>query len=96
MRSINVLAVASAEFREAFRWYRGRSLMVGRRFALEVKSAIASIHAHPDQQLRWDNVYGFRMLDKFPYFVAFRESADEVVIVAVRHTSRDQDAWQGR
>ncbi|MEX2316866.1 MAG: type II toxin-antitoxin system RelE/ParE family toxin [Pirellulales bacterium] len=96
MAKFRFLQVAQSEYDRAFDWYLDKSTRAAERFVTEVETAVESIRKHPDQQLRWDNTYRFRMLNKFPYFVAFRQSVDEVVIVAIRHTSQDQDAWQGR
>jgi plasmid stabilization system protein ParE len=96
MTKVDVLATARDEFREAFHWYRDRSAQVGRRYALEVKSAIAAIRQHPEQHAKWGDEYRFRLLDRFPYYVAYRYTSDLVVIVAIRHAAQDQDAWQGR
>jgi plasmid stabilization system protein ParE len=62
----------------------------------EVEAAVDEICARPDQQLRWNKRYCFRMLDKFPYYVVFRQVRGEAVIVAVRHASQDDGAWQKR
>jgi plasmid stabilization system protein ParE len=96
MTSVDVVATARSEFRAAFHWYRDRSPHAGRRFALEVKSSIAAIRQHPERFARWDDAYRFRMLDRFPYYVAYRHTSELVVIVAIRHAAQDQDAWRGR
>jgi hypothetical protein len=65
-------------------------------FALEVKAAITTIRNDPERFPRWNDRYRFAILDKYPYYIAYRVKADVVVIVAIRHASRDQDAWKGR
>lgn len=77
-------------------WYRGENPSTARRFALEVKAAIASISAHPTQHLRWDDRYRYFLLRKFPYYVVYRIEPQSVVVVAVFHTSRDSSAWTNR
>jgi plasmid stabilization system protein ParE len=96
MIKVDVLPIAQLEFREGFHWYRERSMRAARRFALEVKAAIATIRDDPERFPRWDDVYRFSIVSKFPYYVAYREAEDRVVIVTIRHASRDQDAWKGR
>jgi hypothetical protein len=32
----------------------------------------------------------------FPYYVAYRLRQNLVEVVAIRHSSQDQDAWRGR
>jgi plasmid stabilization system protein ParE len=96
MTEVDVLTVARREFREAIRWYRERSPRTSKRFALEVKSAIAAVREHPEQYPRWDDRYRYYLLKKFPCYVAYRHSSDKVVIVAVRHAAQDADAWLDR
>jgi plasmid stabilization system protein ParE len=96
MSDSRFLAVALAEYESATDWYDGQSTKVGSRFVAEVEAAVEAICAHPDQQLRWNDRYRFRILDMFPYYLVFRQVRDEAVVVAVRHTSQDQSVWQGR
>jgi plasmid stabilization system protein ParE len=96
MTNVDVLPIAQLEFREGFRWYRERSGRAARRFALEVKAAIAAIRQDPERFPRWDDLYRFVILDKYPYYIAYQVTADGVVIVAIRHASRDQGAWKDR
>jgi plasmid stabilization system protein ParE len=96
MTKVDVLPPARDDFRSALRWYRDRSARAARRFALEVKIAISAIREHPERYAKWDDRYRFRMLKRFPYYVAYRHTSDSVVIVAIRHAARDQDAWRTR
>ncbi|MEX0642916.1 MAG: type II toxin-antitoxin system RelE/ParE family toxin [Pirellulales bacterium] len=96
MNNSDILPAARAEYHEAFDWYSERSAPAASRFAAEVESAIDQICQHPLRFARWDEVYRYYKLHRFPYFVAYRQTADSVVIVAIRHASRDQDAWIGR
>jgi plasmid stabilization system protein ParE len=84
------------EYDRAFEWYLNQSARAAERFVSEVESAMETIRKHPDQQLRLDQTYHCRILKRFPYYVAFRQTPDEVLVVAVRHTSQDQGAWKGR
>jgi plasmid stabilization system protein ParE len=63
---------------------------------MEVKSAIAEIRQDPARFAHWDNIHRFCMLNKFPYYVAYRQAVESILIVAIRHASQDQDAWQDR
>jgi plasmid stabilization system protein ParE len=96
MTKIDVLEQARVEFRAARQWYRELNPVAAKRFAMEVKSAIAAIRRNPDWYARWNDSYRFYLLKRFPFFVAYRHTKELIVIVAVRHTSRDQDAWKGR
>jgi hypothetical protein len=49
MIKVDVLLIAQLEFREGLHWYRERSMRAARRFALEVKAAIAAIREDPER-----------------------------------------------
>jgi plasmid stabilization system protein ParE len=90
------LDAARAEFRQARRWYRDQSEGATRRFALEVKSAISAIRQSPDLFPRWDKTFRYYLLNRFPFFIAYRYTEEQVTVVAIRHTSRDEGAWTDR
>ena len=96
MPDIELLPPARLEYAEAFQWYAGQSLFAAESFVTEFDAAINSIRRYPDRYPRWDDHYRFYLFDRFPYFIAYRLEQDKIVIVAVRHTSRDQDEWKGR
>lgn len=96
MAELSVLAAAESEFNEALDWYANKSLIAADRFTVEVDRAIEAIRSHPDRYPQWDETYRFYLLDRFPYIVCYRCTADKIVVVAINHTSRDQDAWQRR
>lgn len=96
MSDSDILPAAQFEYRKAFEWYLGKSVRAAGRFVSEVESAIDQIRRNPDRYARWDETYRYYQLQRFPYFVAYRQRADLVVIVAIRHAAQDQDAWIGR
>ena len=95
MIKVDVLPIAQLEFREGLHWYRERSMRAARRFALEVKAAIAAIREDPERFPRWDDVYRFSIVSKFPYYVVYREAEGRVVIVTIRHASREPRRLEG-
>jgi plasmid stabilization system protein ParE len=96
MNNLEILPVAQIEYDNAFDWYLEKSVRAASRFVAAVESDIEQIHRHPERFARWDETYRYCQLERFPYFVAYRQYADRVVIVAIRHAARDQDAWKGR
>jgi plasmid stabilization system protein ParE len=96
MKRVEVHPDAQAELRDGVRWYSERSVQVARRFVLAVKSSISAIREHPDRYAKWANDYRHYLVPGFPYYVAYRCTDDVVFIAAIRHSSRDQDAWRGR
>lgn len=96
MADLELLPIARHEYAEAFQWYAEQSVVAAERFTAEFEAAMAAILRDPDRYPRWDDRYRFYLLDKFPYFIAYRRENELIVVVAVRHTSRDQDVWKGR
>jgi plasmid stabilization system protein ParE len=96
MISIPVLPAAQVEYEHATDWYLERSVAAATRFVANVESAIESIRAHPEQYPRWDDQHRFCLVEEFPYYIAYRHDSEKVVIVAIRHAARDQEAWKGR
>ncbi|HEY4234952.1 MAG TPA: type II toxin-antitoxin system RelE/ParE family toxin [Lacipirellulaceae bacterium] len=96
MNDFVFLNSARSEYNSAVDWYSSQSVRAAERFADEVESAIQSIIKNPEQHPRWNDQHRYYLLNDFPYFVGYRYLLDEILIVAVRHTSRDQDAWTDR
>jgi plasmid stabilization system protein ParE len=96
MIDCNILPVAEAEYESAVNWYLTKSVDVASRFVIEVEEAIKSIRKQPDRFSRWDDTYRYCLLNKFPYYVAYRYAASAVTIVAIRHGAQDQVTWRGR
>ena len=96
MTELIVLPIAKGEYFTALDWYTGKSNSAARRFASKIDSIFERIYASPDLFPHWDSTYRFGLVEKFPYYVAYRTTPAAIVIVAIRHTSQDQEAWQGR
>jgi plasmid stabilization system protein ParE len=96
MTKVDVLPIAQLEFCDGFRWYLERSRRAARRLALEVKATIAAIRQDPKRFARWGESDRYCRLEKFPYFVAYRQDNDNIIIVAIRHAARDHEAWNDR
>jgi len=96
MNDLDFLTVAQSEYASAANWYAEQSVIAADRFATEIETAIDAIRKNPTQYARWDDRYRFCLLDKFPYYVAYRRESHKVVIVAVVHTSRDSADWTNR
>jgi toxin ParE1/3/4 len=94
MTDSRLLPAAQREYDQAVDWYLEKSVSAASRFVEEVEFAIESIRKNPDRYPRWDDEYRYCLLDSFPYYIAYRCVPESVVVVAIRHASRDQDAWK--
>lgn len=90
------MAPARRELREAVTYYNEEKPGLGRCFALEVKSTISRIKAHP---LLWTKI-SRRLrrcrLKKFPYSLLYYLEGERIIIVVVMHDQRNPTHWQRR
>tara|TARA_R110002074_G_scaffold43285_1_gene112992 strand:+ start:582 stop:884 length:303 start_codon:yes stop_codon:yes gene_type:complete len=93
--SISIAEVAENDIRKAFLWYEEQKTNLGSLFGQHVSKAVESIQANPlKTQIRYANTRIF-FLKKFPFGIHFRvnETKNQVLIVAVFHTSKDAESW---
>jgi plasmid stabilization system protein ParE len=94
--SIIISESAEADVREAFLWYEEQQSKLGERFERNFQSAIESIKDNPLKiEVKYRNVRIF-FLKKFPYGIHFTVARDEILIIAVFHTSRNAKKWTQR
>ena len=95
-RRLIVRRKATADIREARRWYETRQAGLGGEFVAEIDAIFARIQAMP---LRFTEVMpGVRraFTERFPYAVYFRVDNKRILVFVVIHTSRDSEVWQQR
>ncbi len=86
---------ASAELREATKWYRDRAPDIAADFLNAIYAAVANIVSAPQRwplKGRWRRYY----LRRFPYVIAYREVDELLQIGAVAHQRRLPDYWSRR
>lgn len=87
---------ADAEYRAAVAWYRAQSATASRDLENEVERILEMIPRHPHLYAKYDEDYRFAVLRKFPYSLIFQFEAPVLLVMAVAHSSRSSDYWQGR
>jgi toxin ParE1/3/4 len=87
---------ARDEIEEAQSWYEERSLLAAAGFLQELSRAIRHIGEAPNRYPI--SLHGTRrlVLDRFPFNIFYRASADSVVIVALAHQKRRPGYWADR
>jgi toxin ParE2 len=96
MSKLRVLSPAEFDLAEAIDWYLERSVSAADRFLAEVNAAFSAIEQEPERFPQWDSSHRYRLLNRFPYYIAYRVEAEDVLIVAVRHTARESTDWPDR
>lgn len=96
MKQVIFRREASADVREAYRWYEQQEPGLGAEFREQLRLAVQRLSENP---------HGYRVLirdtrrarlKRFPYSVFFRIYPDAVVVVAVMHMRRHPRSWQQR
>jgi len=87
---------AEQEYRDAYSWYRKRSVPAAARFENAVDRALLQIQEAPD---RWPSSYSrFRKytLHEFPYTIFYRCDEARTFVLALAHGRRRPGYWKGR
>jgi len=93
---VEVLISESAEkdYTNSLRWYAERSTRAANAFEGEFARAIDTIAANPDALPKCDDWHRFYRLKRYPFQIIYRRVSDEnLLIVAVAHTSRRPSYW---
>lgn len=96
MKPVRVHPEAESESDGAFEWYWVQSEPAALGFDAELRNAYNILRESP--RICSPYLYGTRraMLDRYPFFVVFREMPKEIQIVAVAHAKRRPGYWKRR
>ena len=95
-RQTDVHPDAVAEARAAAQWYRERSALTADAFLAELDRAVERIAGNPERYPHY--VRGTRryLLQRFPFYLVYREVTGKLEIVAVAHGRRKPRYWKKR
>jgi len=96
MRSLVLRRAAQREFDAAADWYERQRPGLGREFIAEVDRAMAEIQAHGERYAIIHREFRTVFTRRFPYAIYYRVEPEQVVVLAVLHTSRDPAIWKRR
>ena len=96
MKSVQVHPEAEAEADSAFEWYWMRSESAALGFDAELRDAFSTLRRSPRICAPYLRGTHRLMLNRFPYFVVFRELTRKIQIVAVAHAKRRPGYWANR
>jgi plasmid stabilization system protein ParE len=96
MPRIVITASARADIVDALTWYEANAAEIVPQLINALRTVLLRIAENPQQFS--PSAYGTRraLLRRFPYLVIFRETEQEVVVVALFHTSRNPRALRRR
>ena len=90
------LRAARYEFDDAADWYEQRRAGLGDVFTTAVHQVLDRIVNQPRLYAQVFQDAREAPVADYPYCVYYREEADQILVLAVFHTSRDPSVWQGR
>ena len=95
-RQIELHPEAVAEAQAALQWYRERSALASDAFIAELDRAVRKIAENP--KMYHPYVRGTRryLLQRFPFYLVYREVAARIEIIAVAHGRRKPGYWKKR
>jgi plasmid stabilization system protein ParE len=88
--------LAQAEFDDAADWCERRRAGRGAAFTVAVSRVLGNISATPDINPEVHDDVRAAMVPGYPYAVYYRIEPNQVIVLAVFHTSRDPAGWQSR
>jgi len=95
-RRIDVHPEAVAEARAAAQWYRERSTLAADAFLVELDRAVERIAENPQMYPPYVRDTRRYLLQRFPFYVVYRELSEKLEIVAIAHGRRKPGYWKKR
>jgi plasmid stabilization system protein ParE len=96
LANIAFLPIAESEYFQALAWYQGRSPKAAAGFEAAMDAGLQRIADSPETWPLCDKRHRFYVLHRYPYSLIYRIENEDVLIVAVAHSSRHPAFWQGR
>ena len=95
-RRVRFLLEAKAEFDEAADWYEARLRGLGKDFIAKVREVIKRITRTPGLYAMVHGEVRQTIIERFPYSALYQEDKQEIIVIAVFHSSRNPDVWKKR
>ena len=95
-RQIDVHHEAVAEARAAAHWYRERSALAADAFLAELDRAVERITENPEMYPHYVRDTRRYLLQRFPFYLVYREVSGNLELVAIAHGRRKPGYWKKR
>ena len=92
-RRVIISELAQRDTRQARQWYMAKDRDLGGRFLSDVKGTVAKAAAFPEAFPEAEPEIRWVLCENFPYKVFYTIEQEQIVILAVYHTSRDPERW---
>jgi plasmid stabilization system protein ParE len=94
--TVHHLLEAELEILEAVTFYKERAGNIAAVFFAEFSKAREEIATFPEFWKPVGGGYRRKLLERYPYGIIYRIDGQEILIVALAHTSRQPEYWRGR
>ena len=96
MAKIVVCSAAEIDYTESLKWYAERSVKAADDFETEFGVSLQQIVSSPERFPSCDGRHRYFLLRRFPFRIIYRALGDEIIVIAVAHSSRPIDYWAER
>jgi len=96
MTQFRILSEASEELEACVSYYNSQQLGLGTEFLLEFEKNAGRIFDLPEAARLVGHGVRSRPIHRFPFYVLYRSSPEEIIVVAVAHRRRRPGYWTGR
>lgn len=91
-KRVEFRAAARIEFREAISWYNEQRMGLGWEFEEEIYKTLDRVCDSPETYSVAIRDTRRVLVHRFPYVIYYRVESERIVVIAVYHGHRDQDA----
>lgn len=98
MKTVRYEAAADEELIDEVVRYELRREGLGNEFLAAVREAVRLVSENPGAWQASEYSRGLRrfVMDRFPFTIVYAELADEILVVAIAHASREPGYWRAR
>jgi len=97
MIEVSFHRLAERELREVFEWYSQRDVGIAQMLLAAIDDAVERVRASPQSHPVELEEFHWVRVRRFPYRLIYEQlTPDQVLILAVAHTSRQPEYWQKR
>ena len=93
MKATRLTSIAEKDIAEAVSFYEIQREGLGSDFLEEVDATVDRVRQDPQAYGHQDVDVRVKLVHRFPYAVYYRETSEEILILAVAHTSRLPGYW---
>lgn len=92
-KAVQFSHAAVREAAQAFTWYLARSDAAAQNFATQLQKSLNEVGERPTSFPVYLAGTRRALLNKYPYLIVFRETQDQIQIIAIAHGHRKPGYW---